>query len=305
VNWHYVAGRSDVRDATGSYPAVYGWELGHLELDSARNLDGVPFARIREYVKTAYRRGGINTVSWHLNNPTNGKTAWDTARTVRDILPGGIYHARYVASLDRLATYLRSLRSGFSRVPIVFRPFHEHTGNWFWWCENTCTAEEYKTLWRFTADYLRREKKLHHLLLAYSSAEVRSKEHYLERYPGDDYVDLVGFDTYCRRDTIRYQQTLDQHLAILQAVATEHRKVAALTETGYDQLPSPTWWTQTLLPTLSKYSLSYVLVWRNGSPTHYYTPYPGHRNTDDFIRFYNSPRVMFQTRLSSLHIYRR
>ena len=72
-----------MKSVTGAYPAVYGWELGHLELDSARSLDAVPFASIREYVKQVYARGGINTISWHLNNPHNGKTAWDTARTVR------------------------------------------------------------------------------------------------------------------------------------------------------------------------------------------------------------------------------
>lgn len=305
VGWKYEEGRSDVKSVTGAYPAVYGWELGHLELDSAKNLDQVPFASIRQYIKTVYKRGGLNTISWHLNNPTNGKSAWDTTRTVKRILPGGPYHAQYLVYLDRLATYLRSLRSGFSAVPVVFRPFHEHTGSWFWWGEKNCTADEYKTLWRFTADYLRNTKKVHNLLLAYSTSDFTSKEHYLERYPGDEYVDVMGFDTYCSKDLVKYQTELDRQLALLQQLATEHGKVPALTETGYEQLPSATWWTQTLLPTLSKYNLSYVLVWRNGRPDHYYAPYPGQLSAEDFKQFYSSPRVLFQDRVSPMNIYRK
>ena len=108
--WKGDANRSDVKSVTGAYPAVFGWELGHLELDSARNLDGVPFARIQGYIKQAYAQGSVVTISWHLNNPHNGKTAWDTARTVKYILPGGADHAKYVAYLDRLATFLGGLK---------------------------------------------------------------------------------------------------------------------------------------------------------------------------------------------------
>ncbi|HEX8327709.1 MAG TPA: glycosyl hydrolase [Hymenobacter sp.] len=301
--WVGDANRSDAKSVTGSDPAVYGWELGHLELDSARNLDAVPFAKIRQYVKAVYKRGGVNTISWHLNNPTNGRTAWDSTNTISKILPGGPYHAQYLTYLDRMAKYLRSFNSGFSKVPVVFRPFHEHTGSWFWWGQKNCTADEYKALWRFTADYLRNTKKVHNLLLAYSASSFTSKEHYLERYPGDEYVDIVGFDTYCSKDIAKYQRELDRQLPLLMEIATEHRKVAALTETGYERLPDANWWTQTLLPTLSKYNLSYVLVWRNGRPDHYYVPFPGHANAEDFKQFYSNPRVLFQNRLAPLNIY--
>src|SRR5579875_2271631 len=59
VGWAYEKGRSDVKSVTGAYPGLYGWELGHLELDSAKNLDGVPFKNIISYVKEVYSRGGI------------------------------------------------------------------------------------------------------------------------------------------------------------------------------------------------------------------------------------------------------
>lgn len=41
-------------------------------------------------------------------------------------------------------------------------------------------------------------KQVHHLLYAYSSSNVQSEEHYLERYPGDQYVDILGFDHYLK-----------------------------------------------------------------------------------------------------------
>jgi mannan endo-1,4-beta-mannosidase len=306
--WVGDANRSDVKSVTGSYPAVYGWELGHLEVDSTRNLDGVPFAKIRQYVRQVYKRGGLNTISWHLQNPTTGKSAWDTTRannTIQKILPGGPYHAQYLAYLDRTAEYLRHLHRGFSKIPVVFRPFHEHTGNWFWWGQKNCTTAEYVALWRFTADYLRQTKKVHNLLLAYSASDFKTKAEYMERYPGDAYVDVMGFDSYCFTDVPKYQLALDSQLGLLQQMATEHRKVAALTETGYERLPSATWWTQTLLPTLSKYNLAYVLVWRNGRPDHYYAPYPGQLSADDFKQFYKSPRMLFEDRLAPIKIYKK
>jgi mannan endo-1,4-beta-mannosidase len=78
LGWAYQKGRSDIKSVTGSYPGVYGWELGHLELDSAKNLDGVPFKNIISYVKEVYARGGINEFSWHFDDPVTGATAWST-----------------------------------------------------------------------------------------------------------------------------------------------------------------------------------------------------------------------------------
>lgn len=51
VNWRYENGRSDVKEAAGDYPAVYGWELGALEAKAEKNLDGVPFKKMRQYIK--------------------------------------------------------------------------------------------------------------------------------------------------------------------------------------------------------------------------------------------------------------
>lgn len=57
MNWKYEPGRSDVKDVAGDYPAVFGWDLGHLELKSAVNLDSVPFDKMRQFVQQVLHRG--------------------------------------------------------------------------------------------------------------------------------------------------------------------------------------------------------------------------------------------------------
>jgi mannan endo-1,4-beta-mannosidase len=85
--------RSDVKDVAGAYPAVYGWELGNLERGMPADLDGVDFARMRDWIVEGYRRGGVITLSWHMMNPATGGSAWDTAGApLATILPGGANH---------------------------------------------------------------------------------------------------------------------------------------------------------------------------------------------------------------------
>ncbi|QJD96485.1 beta-mannosidase [Mucilaginibacter robiniae] len=306
VGWRFDKNRSDVKSVTGSYPALYGWDLARVEHESAKDINGIPFKLQRKLVKQAYRRGGINTFCWHMDNPFNNKTAWDTTHnSVKELLPNGSAHARYVQWLDRAAHYMHTLKGDEGEaIPILFRPFHELTGNWFWWCRNTCTPEEFKALWRFTVDYLRTKKKLHNLLIVYSVADFNTKEDFLSRYPGDEYVDFMGFDNYCTKSIPDYQRNLSKRLALQQEIATEHHKVACLAETGYEQIPLANWWTSVLQPELQKnYKTAYVLTWRNGRTDHYYVPYAGQISADDFKRFFNNQSNIFQNRLTALAVY--
>jgi len=303
--WKGDANRSDVKSTAGAYPAVFGWELGHLELDSARNLDGVPFAKIRSYVQQAYTMGAVNTISWHLDNPHNGKSAWDTTRTVPFILPGGPDHAKFVARLDRLAAFLGSLKGRRGEaIPVIFRPFHEHTGSWFWWGKKECTPAEFTALWRFTVDYLHNQKKLHNLIIAYSASDFTNEADYLERYPGDAYADVLGFDDYVdSKAAAKFQPGMARKLALLTSISKAHGKLPALTEVGYDGVPDPAWWTKTLLPLLKQYPVSYALTWRNGDPVHFYTAYPGQASAADFKQFFQDKQTFFANRLGPLRLY--
>jgi mannan endo-1,4-beta-mannosidase len=95
-NWWYEKDRSDIKEIVGDYPAVAGFELGHIELGSERSLDSVSFTQIAEQIKIHYKKGGVITLSWHLNNPftmqirdTLAKwphgTAWDVSS--KEVVP--------------------------------------------------------------------------------------------------------------------------------------------------------------------------------------------------------------------------
>ena len=318
-DWVGDADRSDVMSVCGDRPAVMGFDLGHLELGDTLNLDGVPFSRMRQEIISHFERGGVVTLSWHLNNPLTGGTAWvaDSLRdveshTVEAVLPGGAKHDVMLAWLDRVAAFLSSLQTADGvRVPVIFRPWHEHTGSWFWWGQTCCTTEQYLALWRLTEERLRAQG-VTNALYAFSPnmmASDTTKEMLMERYPGDDLIDVIGYDQYCsapNADTTaiaRYAADLDRFVGYICEAAREHGKVAALTETGYEGLKTADWWTRTLAPVLARHPVSYVLVWRNAHdrPTHFYAPYPGQESAADFVSFYNDPKTLFAGDLKDIY----
>jgi mannan endo-1,4-beta-mannosidase len=321
VHWRNdEPGRSDVVEVTGSYPAVYGWEIGDLELGKPENLDNVNFDKMREWIREGYERGGIITISWHMNNPATGGNAWDVGGdhgAVRKVLPGGELHDLLREWLDSFAEFAGSLiaypgTDAEHLIPVIFRPYHEHTGSWFWWGADHCTPEEYNRLWRFTVEYLRDEKSVHHLLWALSPAgdAAASEAAYLKRYPGDQYVDIVGFDDY---GSVREPYQLERFKSRLRFIvnfAEVRGKIPALTETGYEAIPDPEWWTGTLLAALNHDSvtrrIAWVLVWRNSNnatdrQNHFYAPYPGHPSAGDFIEFRNHPLILFEDDLPDMY----
>lgn len=315
VGWKYVTGKSDVKEVTGDYPAVYGFELGRIELDHAVNLDSVPFDSIRNYITNIYERGGVITLSWHLNNPLTGKTAWDSAPgTVASILPRGEKNELYKKWLDKVAGFILNLKTRNSvPIPVIFRPFHELNGNWFWWGKDHCTPREFKELWHFTISYLRDTKNIHQLLYAYNTDRFYSEEDYLFKYPGDEWADVLGFDIYQRDNGANgnkaFIKDADNMLAMLGEIAAEKNKIPALTEFGYGKVPDSTWWTTVLLKALDHHKISYALTWRNaGTKTsgevEYYLPYKGQQSEKDFIKFYNEPNTLFQKDITKEHLYK-
>jgi mannan endo-1,4-beta-mannosidase len=170
VNWAYEPGRSDVYETAGDYPALFGWELGGIELGHSVNLDSVPFAEMREFVINGYNMGAVITFSWHPFSPLDTtKSSWDNdTEVVKHIIPGGSHHEAFKKQLDKVAAFFQSLKTKEGKqVPFIFRPWHEMDGGWFWWGSTLCTPDEFKELFRFTIEYLRDEKGLD-FLSAYS-----------------------------------------------------------------------------------------------------------------------------------------
>jgi beta-mannanase len=230
-------------------------------------------------------------------------------------LPGGTNHTLYKEWLDKVAGFLSSLKgSGGEAIPVLFRPFHELTGTWFWWCKNTCSDFEFKTLWRFTVYYLQEVKQLHNLLFVYSTSDnFKTKEEFLQRYPGDDVVDMFGFDAYQYDDPQKndwFVKNVNSLLTIIGDIAKEKNKLAALSETGYEAIPYADWWTETLLKAIGNNKISYVLVWRNhglaqwNNKMHYYAPYKGQTSEADFLKFYNLDVTLFEKEITNEKVYK-
>jgi mannan endo-1,4-beta-mannosidase len=304
VDWKGLQDKSDIREITGTYPALYGWELAGAG-DNA-NIDSVPFASIRQGMIEVFDRGGINTATWHLNNPVTKGTAWDVFPAVQQILPDSSSEDLYKSELKNIAAFLHQLRTSDGKlVPVIFRPFHENNGNWFWWGKGHCTPEEYIRLWRFTVGYLRDTLQVHNLLYVYSTDMFETQQQYLERYPGDEWVDILGTENYWDFQTGATVSNGIAQLRILVDLANKRKKLAALTECGFEGIPVKNWWTQFLLKPLKEdtiaRNISYLMVWRNANRKHYYAPFPGHKSAPDFLAFEKDTFTIFERDLKEIY----
>jgi mannan endo-1,4-beta-mannosidase len=304
VNWKYENNRSDIKDVVGDYPAVYGWDIAGLEKDDANNIDGVPFQKMKQYIIEANERGGISTISWHFDNPATGKNAWDnTPNSLKTILPGGENHQKFTSWLDKAASFFLSLKDKKGKnIPILFRPYHELTGGWFWWGKGNCTPEEFKTAWKFTFDYLQK-KGVHNLIYVYNTSSFSTKEDFLTNYPGDDFADIISFDSYQNnddKDGQKFIAEVQNQLKIINEIGQEKHKLTAIAEAGYEAVPDPKWWTGTFSKAIGDYKISYVLLWRNHGwqenekKMHYYAPFKGQISEKDFIDYYNLDKTLFE-----------
>ncbi len=158
----------------------------------------------------------------------------------------------------------------------------------------------------------RDDLQVHNFLYAFSPDCLFDTEAgFLDRYPGDQWVDMAGMDNYAdfgRNDCYNVEAGI-RKLKIVSDYARKAGKLAAFTETGLESIPNQTWWTGTLLKALQTehVQLACVLVWRNDtrSRTHYYAPFPGHSSVPDFLRFYESPFTLFENDLSAIYRIRR
>lgn len=148
----------------------------------------------------------------------------------------------------------------------------------------------------------------------YNTAGFSSPEEYMERYPGDDRVDVLSMDSYqyqySKEQRDAFIKSISNQLTYLSAFAKEKNKIAAFAETGLEAVPDAQWWTNTLWPVIKDIGISYVMVWRNHGymrsekKMHYYAPYPGQISAPDFKLFYSNPSILFEKSLKQQHIYK-
>jgi mannan endo-1,4-beta-mannosidase len=299
VGWGYVRGESDVKRVSGDYPALFGWELGGLELDHSHNLDSVPFDTMQSLAIMGHEMGGVNTFSWHPYAPVTHESSWDTdAIIVKHIIPGGKNHEAFKQHLNKVAAFFYKLKDAEGRqIPFIFRPWHEMDGSWFWWGSKQSTREEFKKLFAFTVNYLRVEKGLEQMLIAYSpDRNFDSVETYLQWYPGDQYIDILGVDNYADLKKGGSTKAAIRKLHIVIETANKKGKLSAFTETGLEFVSEEDWYTQKLGKVLSDpiiaKEISYVMVWRNDGKVHYFFPYPGHKAAKDAKKLLSDPNIL-------------
>lgn len=324
--------QSDTFNAVGDFAAVYGWDTLSIIMPKQEG-------DIVEQVKKAYARGGIITVSTHPDNPLTDQqkrpgnwpvgTSWDKTPAVVAALPGGEAHATYVGYLDQVADWANNLRDEKGTlIPVVFRILHENTGSWFWWGAEQSTPEEYKALYRFTVEYLRDTKGVNNFLFAYSPNNFRevTEANYLERYPGDAWVDVLGFDTYGpAEDNADWFANVVANAALVVRMAEARGKVAAISEIGI-RAPDieagkfDNQWYRKLIDglkaDLEARRISFLLVWRNapqgvsgpdGQPVpHYWVPTNRPENINngtlaDFRAFYADDFTAFNSDISGVY----
>lgn len=304
VGWSGEEMRSDVKDVCGSYPALFSWDIQCLKYKSNRD-------RIFSSIKEIHTKGGINTLVWHFRAPGEtsfyGKEMESPENLVNTLLPGGQHHHFYKQKLKAIAQFAKSLKDNNGRsIPILFRPFHEHNGHWFWWGKNYTSEHAFVQLWQFTVDYLRNELKVHNFLYVFSpdGRQINMFSPYEYGYPGDQYVDVFGLDFYFEKGTPGEINRFIHLLEKITTLADKKGKIAAVTEVGDRKGDSGTkrleiekWHTRVLLEPIKNNHLAsriaYLATWRNANVNHHFAPYPGHRSVPDFISFFKDEATIF------------
>jgi mannan endo-1,4-beta-mannosidase len=189
--------------STGKSPSLVSVEYGY----TANN----DLNAINKYVIKHWNKKGLVTLSWHADNPfTEGYDCrWNTIenkdkidfRALLQNAPASTAKSNYRQELMKVGKALRELQD--SGVAVLWRPFHEMNGFWFWWGANDLKAptnkEAFQLLWKDMYDTFTREFKLKNLIWVYGANAYSKWVAPIDAlYPGSKYVDIVGTDIYSK-----------------------------------------------------------------------------------------------------------
>ncbi len=305
--WYNEPGRSDTKDVCGDYPAVYSLDFG--ELMDERHTDTESTAIRRRCILEARKRGEVIIACAHIGNPLTGGDSWDNSsnRVAAEILKqGSAVNTKFNTWLDRMADFVLGLKDDAGRpVPIIFRPFHEHTQTWSWWGRSCTTEEEYIALWKYTVNYLRDTRGVHQLIYAIAPQmdNEKTEEDFLFRWPGDDYVDFIGMDCYQGLSPTVFAA----NIKTISRLSKSKLKPCGVTETGVEGFTAADYWTKQILIPATGRNLSMIVTWRNKfvganeNDKHYFSVYKGHPSEADFKKFYKSEITFFSADLPDMY----
>ena len=191
-------------DLTGKYPAIFGEDFGFQTGADKDSVLGRP-AMVEEAIRQ-YRNGAIVALTWHAVRPTE-----DEPVTFRDsvqghltdfewhelLTPGSDLYKRWCAQVDVIAGYLKQLQA--ARVPVLWRPYHEVNGGWFWWGGRK-GPDGSAALYRQLFDRLVNHHHLNNLVWVWNAnapgAGGNGPGPYTDYFPGLKYADVLSVDIY-------------------------------------------------------------------------------------------------------------
>lgn len=234
-------------EITGNYPAVWG-------TDFYWNGQKDPGERIVKNAIQKHEEGALVTLMWHVGRPTdNPPYSWSESvqnefsdeNWEQVLTPNTALHLRWLKQVDQVAAYLKKLEE--AGVPVLWRPYHEMNGVWFWWGNK---PEAYKKLWKMLYNRLTEYHQLNNLIWVWNANAPRDIPFdeafaYEDFYPGAEYVDILATDVY------HYDYEQRDYEALLNLAAG---KPIALGEVG--ELPKPN-----ILQKQPKWS--WFMVWSN------------------------------------------
>jgi mannan endo-1,4-beta-mannosidase len=180
-------GLSDVADIsarTGHWLGLIGED--YYQVGSTSRAD----TSVNRFLIDYWRNGGLVTLTSHMPNPQTGGPVNDRSISFADVVtPGTRTNTEFMRTLDDIAAGLEQLKD--AGVVVMYRPFHEMNGDWFWWGAHD--AARFQQMWRHVHDYLVDARGLDNLLFVYSP---NTGEDVMKFYPGGEYVDVVALDYY-------------------------------------------------------------------------------------------------------------
>ncbi len=244
-NYPNVQGRNSkfAAEYIGKTPVIYGTDWGFA---NDNNTDS--YHARQDIVNEAIHQnklGSVITICWHAVPPTaNEPVTFQPLpganpamlasvqgklldQQFKDLLtPGTEMYKHWCSQVDTIAFYLKELQE--AHVPILWRPYHEMNGDWFWWGGR---QGEYSTirLYRQLYDRLVNHHKLNNLVWLWSldrpSLPSRKFSYF---YPGDDFFDIACLDVYGSDFSQAYYDSL---------LVLARGKPIALAEVGNPPMP--------------------------------------------------------------------
>ena len=195
----------------GKAPAIWSTDFGFAK-EGDKDSYKMRWAMVEE-AKRQNKIGSIITLCWHAVPPTASEPVTFqplpgadpnllasvqgrlTDQQFKDILtPGTALNKQWTAQVDTIAFYLKQLQK--AHIPVLWRPYHEMNGNWFWWGNR---AGEYSTqaLYRQLFERLVKYHKLNNLVWVWSvDRPTKAGMEFSNYYPGNNYLDILALDVY-------------------------------------------------------------------------------------------------------------